>query len=170
MGPNRRILDLEDPIRSLPLPLCTYSAGYPSQKKPFSDRDAAALQMTTNIMPPIHLYIDSLHDREPQRMLPADGFMSASRDGPCSRYAGSRRGMRHTAQTDDIQRRTNDRTSSSITAHEAVQTRMPSKPYHTALCANSQSKSPFGSIPIIRVYPGLIWVHPSHSGLWARAV
>ncbi|PKI70806.1 hypothetical protein CRG98_008801 [Punica granatum] len=44
MGSNQRILDLEDPIRSLLLPLCTYSTGYPFQKKPFSDRDTTALQ------------------------------------------------------------------------------------------------------------------------------
>ncbi|PKI61410.1 hypothetical protein CRG98_018184 [Punica granatum] len=65
-------------------------------------------------------------DREPQRMLPADGFMSASRGRSCSRGAGNRRGMRHTAQIDDVQRRTNDRRSSSAAAHEAVQTRVPS--------------------------------------------
>ncbi|PKI67593.1 hypothetical protein CRG98_012016 [Punica granatum] len=77
-------------------------------------------------------------DRESQRILPADGFMSASRDRSCSRYAENRRGMRHTAQTDDVQRRTNDKRLSSVTAHEAVQTQAPSEPYHTALCTNSK--------------------------------
>ncbi|PKI45502.1 hypothetical protein CRG98_034107 [Punica granatum] len=106
-------------------------------------------------------------DREPQRMLPADGFMSASRGRSCSRGAGNRRGMRHTAQTDDVQRRTNDRRSSSATAHEAVQTRALREPYHTTLHSNSKfHPGLFGSIPVCfgSIPVVCFWSIPVYSG------
>ncbi|PKI67628.1 hypothetical protein CRG98_011984 [Punica granatum] len=110
-------------------------------------------------------------DREPQRMLPADGFMSASRGRSWSRGAGNRRGMRHTAKTDDVQRRTNDRRSSSAATHEAVQTRAPIEPYHTALHANSKFHPGlfrsipvcFGSIPVVCFGSIPVYSGPSRS-------
>ncbi|PKI68911.1 hypothetical protein CRG98_010704 [Punica granatum] len=117
-------------------------------------------------------------DREPRGMLPANGFMSASRGRSCTQGAGSRRGMRHTAQTDDVRRgRTNDSRPPSATAHEAVQTKRRTS-HITQRPTQILNSSPFGPIPAsfrsilvhsglpwsIRVYPGLIQVHPGPFG------
>ncbi|PKI64533.1 hypothetical protein CRG98_015096 [Punica granatum] len=96
---------------------------------------------------------------EPQGMLPADDFVFDSRGKPCSRGTRNRRGMHHTAQTDDVQRRTNDKRSSSVAAHETDRIQTPSEPYHTALCANSKFQIPVQVHPGFKFLLGSILVH-----------
>ncbi|PKI56471.1 hypothetical protein CRG98_023109 [Punica granatum] len=47
---------------------------------------------------PVNVDAIKKSNRESQRMLPADGLISASRDRSCSRCAGNRRGMHHTVK------------------------------------------------------------------------
>ncbi|PKI60251.1 hypothetical protein CRG98_019356 [Punica granatum] len=101
--------------------------------------------------------VESTCDQEPQRMLPADGFASASCGKPCSRGLGNRRGMRRTAQTNDVQKRTSDKRSSIVAAHEAIRIQMPSEPYLTTLCANSKFRIPSGPSRLLNSSSGLSW-------------